>query len=64
MNAQSIKINGQVIELGDKSLGVENAAVGNILSVKEIDENGKPTAWGVSSGGGISAKVEGHRLIL
>lgn len=31
--------------VNDKSLGITNATVGQIIKVKTVDENGKPTAW-------------------
>lgn len=45
INAKNITAETEAPPATDISLGLQNAAVGDIIKVKAIDDNGTPTAW-------------------
>lgn len=45
INAKNITTETEAPPAIDISLGIQNAAVGDIIKVKAVDDNGTPTAW-------------------
>lgn len=45
INAKNITTETEAPPATDISLGLQNAAVGDIIKVKAVDDNGTPTAW-------------------